>query len=273
MYPRRKLAIILQLLAVIVLVTGTASIGVAQTPREVSPEAKKDTASQKHSRPAPRYPRDTAKVGTGWLIVNGEFIAGPYEVVVGDSNIKINGFPVYPGFRPEHRPSAEVDSNIIARFQLSEAFWPAFRSWVKEQGQQAACEQAVGFMLAQPIIDTAYLAGPCDLRVVYRNWPERTVRFDLEPPMEFEPQPDGWQHQFMERRVARLRQALTHKGLVISQDGRFAVTDAPAAEQKLKKLQEIVSTLSSLPERIVALSEIIPDRTAAEAIARRFRQE
>jgi len=228
------------------------------------------------ARPHP----DSTYEGTGWLIHNGQLIPAPYEVVVHDSSITINGLHVYPKIRPEPKDTIEIDSSIRAMARLSDEFWELFPLWIDSLGRELAFKRAVAFMQDHEIVDTAYLVepgqkGPGDMKVVYKTWHGHEVAFDLESStsVKFAPQPEGWQRELLEKRARGLQHYLTHRGLVISQGGQIRKTHAPLSEWKLAEIREIVGSVTDLDERISAVQEIVGSKKMATAIAKHFPRE
>lgn len=207
---------------------------------------------------------------TGWLILNGKLIPGPYDIVIEDGKIKINGLGIAPS--PKPRKVITVDPSAVARHQVYEAFWAAFRTWVAEEGLEVARQRALEFMQAQPIVEKAYLASESDLQVLFQG-EKYEVTVSLEPPRESPLSPEEARQQFLEDYVGSLRYWLTHGTLVILNEGVLMVTPPSEGEATLKKLREIVVTKADLEERLSAIREIIPDKAMAKAIAERLSQE
>ena len=220
-----------------------------------------------------RTPTDVVKpeaTPTGWLILNGKLIPGPYDIVIEDGKIKINGLGIAPS--PKPRKVITVEPNTAAQHQVFVAFREAFNMWVAEEGLEIARQRALEFMQAQPIVEKAYLASESDLRVLFRG-EKYEERVYLHPPRKSPLSPEEVRQQFLEDRVESLRYWLTHGTLVILNEGVLMATPPAEGEATLKKLQEIVATKADVDERLSAIREIIPDKEMAKAIAERLSQE
>ena len=273
MHTTRRFTIIFRLFIAFVLMVGTASIGVAQTLRQVSPEAKGDTASHKHPRPAPRYSRYPADTVTGQLILDGKLIPGPYEIIIQDSTIRVNGIialalPKGPR-QAEQRTDIEIDSNVMAKYKVDEAFARAFRNWETERGFDTACTLAVGYMRRQPLVDSAYWMGPGAFCVFYEGDRDPNV-FELYPHMDPEPpDPNRWQ-KVLEFVAGGLKGALHDGSLVIMQNGQCWPISPPKRMTVLKQLQDIVASEPDMEKRIAAIKKIVRDERSAKAIAEKL---
>ena len=270
MHPRRRFTIFFQFLVALALVAGIAIVGVAQTPREVSPEAKRDTASHKNPRPAPRYSRDKAEAGAGWLILDGQLVPGPYDVIISDSIIKVNGIAVVSVPPPSEKKCA--DSASIARHQFFSTLNDSFRTWVPAVGFDTACQRTLSLAQSLPEIDSAYMLSESAIRYWIHGdkWGEVMM---LEPPREPFQTPEERLQDNLRFLGGRLKMHLTSGSLVIMQQGRHKIVSWPRSKIVLEQLQKIAATIPDLKARTDAVLEIIHDRRYAQVIAERFMQK
>ncbi len=208
--------------------------------------------------------------GPGWLIIDCERIHSPFDVVVHDSCITANGLRVYPEAPAEIDTNVVVESAVLERVQVSDSLWKALPIWL-EEGLETAEHLAVEFMQSQPIVDTAYIAEPGTMRVVYHGR-LREVDFALASGRNSRKPSEGWLREQLEKKAARIRSALTHHGLVIAQDGHLRIERSFEAPLIFARLQEIARDISEQEARYQAIIKVFDDETVAHALAERFMQ-
>ena len=269
MRSERHFAMLAAFFAALIFMAADAATGLAQT-TGIPTTAEKDSTTGKKVRPAPRYPRDTAEAGAGWLILDGRLVPGPYDMVISDSIIKVNGIAVVSVPPPSENKS--VDSASIARHQFSSTLGDSFSTWVHVVGFDTACQRTLSLAQSLPEIDSAYMLSESAIRYWIHGdkWGEAMM---LEPPREPLQTPEERLQDNLRFLGGRLKMHLTSGSLVIMQQGRYKTVSWPRSKIVLEQLQKIAATMPDLKARTDAVLEIIHDRRYAQAIAERFMQK
>jgi hypothetical protein len=210
----------------------------------------------------------------GWLILDGEYIPGPYEFEVTDSAILINGLIVVaPPPKAKETKEKTYDSVAVARSRLEKAFLDSLANWRTWFGLDSAGHLAENFMLNQAVIETAFLASETDLRVSFRGYQyeERWNLASLVP--ESSEDKKSKLRDRLEIISDRIKAYLFNAGLVLMQDGRFTGIGHPRSAVVFDELKEIAETIPDLDQRIEAVERATGDRKRARKIAEHFMQQ
>jgi hypothetical protein len=161
MERRRLFAVVAQLVITAALVAAMAAFALSQTPEQAGSAKESALDSAKQARSAMmREMRELSKARkdtiTGWLIVDGEYIPGPYDVEVAqeDSSILVNGI-VVTSPAPQPEPIA-VDPKYGAQHRFSTEQNIGYDSVYQEKGEAAAKRWVYEFTRNHPLIDTVF---------------------------------------------------------------------------------------------------------------------
>lgn len=230
-----------------------------------------------YSAKAREWQDDTTSARTGWLILDGRSVSGPYEVVVvqEDSTILVNGIiAISPAPQPE---SIEPDPTDIACHTVIEKMGKGYDSVYTEKGTAVAQRWAFEFLREQPVVDSVY----------YSKWGELAIKFvDHEYPMYVVPPPPGekpptpveMEEMFKENLQSmadRLRGSLSHGSLVIKGSRSWGGTTIsyPQSRFIMEELEKITTSISDLDKRVAAIKEILGNDDQVQLIAERFKVE
>lgn len=212
-------------------------------------------------------PADTT---TGWLILYGELVSPPYEIVVEDSNIFINGLPYYRRPKPSKTRESRLDSTGKSVYELDRKFWPLFRTHVEQEGMEAARIWASEYIGSHPVVDTAYFIAPSDLLVEYRGVGFKTI-YELE--LRSRPKsPEGHFGKTLKFRAKVLAAALDQKSLVILNGGARSVIHAPDGEKRFIMLKD-AAKIVDFRARFSTIKSIVGDSAIATSIAENFMRD
>jgi hypothetical protein len=157
----------------------------------------------------------------GWLILNGELIPGPYDIVIEDDNIKINGLDITAS--PQPQKVITVEPSTKAQHAVYEALREAFPNWVASDGLDAARLRALEYVKAQPIVENVYMDAESDLRVLFKG-EKYEDRIFLDPPIEDQPSPKEVRQNLLNDYLNSLKYWLTNGCLVIINEGVLMAT-------------------------------------------------
>jgi len=216
--------------------------------------------------------------GDGWVILNGELINKPYTFTIRGDTILINGVPaIYPLHRPgrEGWTPSDVDSNAVARHELSETLWEKFNGWHSKNGFDAACVQAVEYLNSSPIVEHARIDSGGDIAIKYRGkpneeyitfpTPDEIPDYDTTGTGPLRPNPSR-----LSRRVEVFEKRINLGSLIFIQNNRQYSVPPGRARALLNEISTIIQTTSNIEERIPALRKIIPSEDIATAVANNF---
>jgi len=266
--PLSRWVITLGVSAVVVSAPLTAAVS-AVAGASVEPEVYGRSAGAGAGERGPEVPGSgvVSDGAEGWLILDGELIAGPYEVVTSEEGVFVNG-------RAVHRPSAGAEA-VPAETGGSEthdllvSFRGAYRTWYEELGPEAARTMALEFMSAQPIVDHARLESDTSLSVRFRGRQHDERVSLLAPPAEDVPC-EATQRQFATDLGASLEYWLSSGCLVVLQQGAGFVTPPLEGAAALARMREILATETDFEARVEAVRGVIPDSKMARAIVERM---
>ncbi len=221
----------------------------------------------------PESPNDiTEKTGLqeGWLILNGQLLERPYTLERTESGVSVNGRGVLEP--PSYPQVISVSDETAARHELSVTFWKQFYGWVDEEGIDLARSKAVAFMQAQPIVESAALAGENELRIKYKGLPFEE-RLYLEKKTEARPDLEDRRQKYADDYYESLNRWLEKGCLVIISDGVLMVTPPSEGESTVKSIKSIISSQASTVDKLESLKAIVPDRAMAKRIVNSFEIE
>jgi len=211
---------------------------------------------------------------TGWLILDGELIPGPYEVVVviQDSSILVNGIvAVSPA--PQSEPIV-VDSKYVAHHTFAAEQNVGYDSVYIKKGEAAAKKWAYEFSQNHPLVDTVYYSRGGDLVIKFVD-EKYEEHITFLPPAEKLPNHEEMEEMFRKNLQSigeRLRGSLSHGSLVIKSSISWGGATIPFPRSKLviDELKRICATISDLEERVAAIKKVIGNDDQAQLIAERF---
>jgi hypothetical protein len=207
---------------------------------------------------------------TGWLILDGRLIPGPYDVAIVDDGIRIDGLSIEPP--PGPAVPITVTPEIVAQHEVLESLSAALQKWTKEGGAEAACTHALEFMRSQALVEEVVLHSETSLRVLFRGvkYPEY-VDLSASPPDE--PSLERVRAEYLDDQARALRYWLTHGSLVIFNRGVLMATPTTEGAAMLKQLRDLVARNDDVDVRAAAVGVLIPEPGMARAIAERLRPE
>jgi len=246
-----------------------AVLALAQMPEKPQGTAQ-DSARDAYFRELRQRQEDTTSAITGWLILDGKLIPGPYVIDIKDDWLEINGRPYMAPKPPE--PKREVPQNIKDQHRAVSGILNTFHEAVPLVGVDSAHALALSYALSQSVIDTAYYTASDRLEYLPHgeSWPGFIwLRPILESPQPYEEiRKDRLQH-----RALQLKNTLNGGCLIFTDrtGGMFLSITPPEAEEIVRELQRIVTTIPDMQERISAVKEIVVHGDLAEAIAKNLK--
>ncbi len=256
MYHTRNIKVVLTSCCALFLFFTLTTICAAQTTGKIA-----DTTG--HLQSALNYK------GNGWLILNGEYIPGPYEVTITDSTVLVNDLIALS--KPEPGEKRVVDSSTTAQHTLLNELSDSFHVWIDAVGVDTARQKCLRFMQKQSSVADAYIKNGERLRFTFKNekyeegmWlkPAKTPSVEREARLRGNLQAYG----------KRLQSRLNSGSLVILQGGRYRDVLYPRSKTVFKQLKEIATDVPDREDRVSAILEIIRRRSLAETIADKFFQ-
>lgn len=277
MERKRLFSVVVRLVIAAGVVAGIGTFGLSQTPEKMdaTPTSSEDSLRQVRRAKLKELAHARKDTITGWLIVDGEYIPGPYEVVVvqQDSSILVNGI-VATAPAPQPQPTA-IDPKYIAQEELRKERNAGFDSVYTEKGEGAAKRWVFEFLQNHPLVDTVYASELADLAVRYVG-DEYEDHITFSPPEEKPPTREEMEEMFkknLQRRGDGLRGSLSHGSLVIKSSISWGGMTIPYPDSKLKmdELIRITSTIPDMGERVAAIRKIIGNNNHTRLIAERFK--
>ncbi len=275
MEQKRMLSVVSQLVIAVALVAAMAAFGLSQTPEKTDATLTNTEDSLRQARRAKLKELSKAKRDTitGWLILDGELIPGPYDVVITDNSILVNGLVVVAP--PPKQENIAVDPKYVAHHELSIEMHTGYDSVYVEKGGGEAQKWVYEFLQNHPLVDTVYPSKFADLayKFVDDKYPNH-VTF-LPPEDENAPTREEILKETLQWYGARLGGSLSHGSLVIRARGSGGGTTIPFPRSRLKmdELIRIAATIPDLEERVAAIKKTIGNNDQARLIAERFNIE
>jgi hypothetical protein len=251
-----------------------ATSGLSQTPDHTEATRTSEEDSLRRARQAKLHELSKARKDTctGWLILDGRLIPGPYDFVLEDDCIRINGLPYMAPTPPE--PKREVPQHISDQHAASRGILNTFHNAVPKVGVDSARALALAYALSQSILDTAYFFSSDRLEIIPHgeSWPGFIW---LRPILDSPRSSEDVRNERLQHAVSDLKKWLNHGWLVLtrSRGGYLEARKPPRAGETVKELQRIAATVPDLQERIAAVKEIVHDDAMAEVIAREFERK
>ncbi len=223
---------------------------------------------------------DSTYEGTGWLILEGRYIPGPYNFSVSGDTLFVNGIPVNHPRRTPRRPLPEnppVGPAPDSLHELNKAFWKNLRTWYSESGFETARMKGVEFLEASSLVESARIDSGGDITAKYVGRPgEETFYLHtlFDPDQEHIADlltPEATTAR-LERRAANLTAELNKGALVITVGPQRRTLAPPKAEQVFIEIQRIIDSIPEIEGRKEALRTIIPNDRIRTAIAEKFDQ-
>ena len=266
-----------RLFIALTLVAALAAFCLAQRAETTKPTRRGEIDSVEQARRAAKRAAQEEPT-TGWLILDGKLIPGPYEIVIEDDCIKINGLPYMERRKPpEPTEKEEIDSIAITEHNLLNLLQDSFPIWHTEDGPEVAQQRALELMNGSELVDTAYFGSRLDLRVVFhgKRWPREPAHILLQSEIVSMPPYEEVRKGILKLRASQLRGWLNRGCLVMtkSSGGTIKSIQPRKAQIILNELQRIATTIPGLESRIAAVKEVISYDTMAELIAKEFVSE
>lgn len=273
MKRNKLLFVVSQLVMAVAMVAVMGAYGLSQTPEKMDATPKSAIDSAKEARRAAARAIEEARSSTGWLILDGKLIPGPYDIVLEDDCIKINGLPYMAPKPPEPTEDIEIPEYIIKQHAISNAMVDTFYKSFPVVGLDSARSIACSFAESQTEVDSTRVYSPRHIEVFF-EWSSIPMHYLLLPADPPEPH-EKVRKEVLEHGASSLRGWLTHGCLVITKStgGYIESRQPPRAGEILKELRRIAATIPDLQERIAAVKKIIHHDGMAEAIAREFKSE
>jgi len=273
MKRKNLLSVVSRLVIAVVLVTVMAAFGLSQPVGKTDSTEKSAIDSTKEARRAAAKAVEEARSSTGWLILDGKLIPGPYDIIIEDDCIKINGLPYMAPKPPEPTEDIEIPEYIIKQHAISNAMLDTFENSFPHVGFDSARSIARSFAESQPEVDSTRLYSPRDIEVFF-EWssiPKHHWLLPVDPPEPHE----KVRKDVLEQRAKQLQGWLSRGCLVITKStgGYMESRQPPRAGEILKELRRIAATIPDLQERIAAVKEVVHHNGMAEAIAREFKSD
>ena len=200
---------------------------------------------------------------TSWLIVDGAIVPGPYEIIVLEDGIEINGRRLLEPAAPAS--PITVSARTKAQHQAIEAVHMVFPLWAAEDGEAAASAAAVMYMLAQREVVEAEFVSPHTLRVKFRG--ERYDEFVTLESHPAEVPPEQVRQSYLQDQGEALDHWLHNGALVIMQGSVLMATPEREGKTLLSKLVAIIRSDLTPLARLDAIDDLLPDGDMANAIA------
>lgn len=205
---------------------------------------------------------------TGWLIVRGVFVQGPYTVVVGDDTVEVNGVLLAA---PQMPLPADPDPGPHA--PLFEQFWSQWRQWCDTSDLETARAWAVDWWNSAPGVTLAQRvpADDGDLRVWFDGDPDYQLIY-LQAPASDQPPPGESSRLAILNELAQEIQDHLDQGrlLIVEDEGYSLWFPAGESAQVMAQIEAISATLPDEEARFQALREILPDERMARSLAQHF---
>ena len=207
----------------------------------------------------------------GWLILRGELIPGPYQAEIVNHHVTLNGRSIDAPLGSAGSPA--IDPAHTAREKLFQQFQIAWERSLKLEALSAAQRDALSFWKSSPLVASAEFssASTAELLVLFcgQQVPDHVA---LIAPDSSLPPPDETRDENLRAWASSLQEALSRGRLVVVQgEGHSFIAPAGEGEELLRKLREIVATVSDSEERFKAVRKLVPDDGMARDIAERFR--
>jgi len=259
-------AILICSFSVLVVVVTQISSGLSQSTEagKSAPDNKIDGVKQ--TRRAATMAHDSIKGDTltGWLILDGELIPGPYEVVIKDSSIEVNGIVVVSP--PKNLESLTEEEKYAAEQERQMKFHDGCDSVLFEQGEIAARIWSIEFGMKYPPI---IKPEPPKDTYCCESIPISLLPESYGPTIE---EMEGIFEKNLQRRGRELRVSLTNGSLVIGARGRWLKRPIPYPRSKyiIDEFTRICTKIPDLAERAHAIEGVINLDFQAALIALRF---
>lgn len=203
------------------------------------------------------------------LILNGEFIPGPYVVEVLDGNeLLINGKPLYS---PRDPAPLEIPTDFVSHGHIIHEIETRGRDIALSRGIDAANEWTLDFLRSRPEVAVAEKARGSSFAVRWTNEPREEVRVRLT--FDWLPAPDDTVSQLTpDGQADELRRLLNQPGaLVVLSDGVIYVVPPSRSADKLKSIRQICADTEDTASRAerLQLEAGLPEK-AATMIATRL---
>jgi len=222
--------------------------------------------------------KDTAHLpNAGWLIFDGELIPGPYDIVIEDDCIKVNGRshlarvkqPKPP--KPTHK--TPYDSKALTEIGTINLIQDSFPVWRTQVGSEHAQTRALAMANMVETVDSADFISETAMKIIFHRTPEPIPYIImLNPDVARDSHSLEETHWgILQNRAQSLRGWLSNGNLVILQDVQgLYVINSMKARETLEKLRAIVTSTPDMDTRIAAVRKIIHDDRMAKAIAERL---
>jgi hypothetical protein len=207
--------------------------------------------------------------GDSWLVLNGEFLTGPFDVLVQGERIWINGRDVYPP-QPAARPVTRVPAEVRARSEILDTCRRTFIGLAQDEGAEFARRWAEAFLTAHAEVESASVGEEgAEIEVLWRSDPRRSVT-----PVRWRGASEYYTSKRTPKdRAAYLREQLAVPGrLVFLTEELYRQFDSPDGARTLAALERIWRTAPADRDwfRQLRDHDIRLSSTEIELLAERF---
>src|SRR5262245_32242263 len=172
---------------------------------------------------------------TGWLIVRGVFVQGPYTVVVSDDTVVVNGVPLAAPVTP-----LPVDPDPGPHAQLFEQFWLQWRQWCDQVDLEIARNWAVDWWNSAPGVTLAERvpADGSDLRLRFDGDPDYQLLY-LQAPASDSPPPDEASRFQILNELQQEIQAVLDQGrlLIVEDEGHSLLFPSGESGERMAQIE------------------------------------
>lgn len=204
----------------------------------------------------------------GFLILNGEFIDPPYEIVLEGTTLTVNGKSTEAP--PPAKPKAPivVDSLAKARIKAESEHAGLFRTWCREYGIEEAQKRSLAYWEASPFAEYAYFKHDFVLRIKFRgkSFEEELWLYSTPKPSIT---PEQRRRQWRESEAVMLQRALSQGDLVVKMGGFERLFHQPRAAAVLDTIKTILNGSLDSRQKVSEIRRFIPHQRAAELIIER----
>jgi len=177
--------------------------------------------------------------GDSWLVLNGEFVPGPFDVVVQGGRLLVNGRDVYPR-KPPAIVGAPVPVEVRRRSEILDRCRRTFIGLAQDEGLDFARRWAEAFLAAHAEVESARVSDEgAEILVLWRGGSARS-----SVPVRWRGAAEYYaSKRTMKDRAAYLREQLAVPGrLVFLTEELYRQFDSPEGALTLAALERIWRT-------------------------------
>lgn len=203
----------------------------------------------------------------GYLILNGEFINSPYEIVLEAGALTVNGIDTAP-LPLQPKGTILVDSLTREKARAFDEHGRLFQAWCRDFSRKEAQQRSYAYWQASPLVEKVYWKSETVLAIKYKGDPyEEEIWLHTWKVME----PDLAMHDLRSKEMTavKLQRGLSQGDLVVKYGGFLQMIHRPRAKIVLDSIKTILSGSLDEEQKILELQKFIFHRGAVELIIER----